>query len=242
MILIGHRGARKEAPENTQAGFRHLRQLGIHHVELDVRLSADDQLVVLHDSTVNRTSNHKGDVLGFSAVELSEMNATVAFPHWPNPCGIPTLESVLQEWPELQSIQLEVKTAAKPVLEKIALGLAELIARYDLMQIATVTSADQSLLAIMHRLAPDTARGFVAERFTRDPLDVCLSHHCHMLVLNYHRCTSEMISAAHERGLTVSTWTVNDVNIARRLQRAGIDSLITDVPSLMLKHLHVTNN
>lgn len=239
MILIGHRGARKEAPENTQAGFNHLRQLGINHVELDVRLSKDQQLVVLHDSTVNRTTNAKGKVLDFDAAELQNIDATVPIPNWPEPSGIPLLEHVITEWPQLKSIQLEVKTADKPVLETIAHGLTRLIAQFDLFNKAVVTSSDQNLLSIMHRIAPHVRRGFVAERFTREPLEVCLNHHCSHLVLNHHRCTPGMIHSAHDQGLEISTWTVNDVNTARRLQQWSVDSIITDVPSLLLKHLHV---
>lgn len=239
MILIGHRGARREAPENTLAGFRHLRQLGVNHVELDVRLSKDQQLVVLHDTTVNRTSDGKGRVLDFTAAELQRMDATLPMPQWPEHTGIPTLAQVLEEWPDLRSIQLEVKTADKPILATIAHGLTELIERFQLQHRAIVTSSDQNLLAIMHRLAPRVRRGFVAERFTRDPLKVCLNHHCSHLVINHHRCTPDMIEGAHLLDLEVSTWTVNDVNAARRLQNWGVDSIITDVPSLMLKHLHV---
>ena len=239
MILIGHRGARKEAPENTLAGFQHLRQLGIHHVELDVRLSKDQQLVVLHDTTVNRTSDGKGNVLDFTATELQQMNATLPFPNWPQHSGIPLLADVLSEWPELKSIQLEVKTADNTILNTIAHGLAELVRRFKLQNKAIVTSSDQNLLAIMHRVAPAVRRGFVAERFTRDPLEVSLNHHCSHLVINHHRCTPGMIDTAHMLGLEVSTWTVNDINAARRLQNWGVDSIITDVPSLMLKHLHV---
>ena len=239
MILIGHRGARKEAPENTLAGFRHLRQLGINHVELDVRLSQDHKLVVLHDTTVNRTTTSKGQVLDFTAEDLFQMDASQPIPHWPEPTGIPGLETVLSEWPNLKSIQLEVKTAPNDVLLKIGHGLVELIQTYQLQNKAIVTSADQNLLSIMHRLAPTVRRGFVAERFTRDPLEVCLNHHCSHLVINYHRCSASLIDTAHQAGLEVSTWTVNEVNAARRLQNWGVDSIITDVPSTLLKHLHV---
>ena len=239
MILIGHRGARKEAPENTQAGFHHLRQLGINHVELDVRLSKDGKLVVLHDATVNRTTNGKGKVLELDTHQLQQLDATLPLPNWPEPCGVPELEQVIAKWPDLKSIQLEGKTADKAILERIGRGLAILIDRFTLLNNAVVTSSDQNLLSIMHRIAPQVRRGFVAERFTRDPLEVCLNHHCSHLVINHHRCTPGMIDAAHDLGLEVSTWTVNEVNAARRLQHWGVDSIITDVPSLLLKHLHV---
>jgi glycerophosphoryl diester phosphodiesterase len=239
MILIGHRGARKEAPENTLEGFRHLRQLGIHHVELDVRLSKDEQLVVLHDSTVNRTTASNGYVHDFSAEELQQMDATKPIAHWPAVSGIPLLDTVISQWPELKSIQLEVKTADHNTLSVIAHKLKELIQHHRLHSKAIVTSADQQLLTLMHQIAPRINRGFVAERFTRGPLEVCLSQQCSHLILNHHRCTQNLIRTAHQLGLEVSTWTVNDVNAARRLKSWGVDSIITDIPSTLLKHLHV---
>lgn len=239
MFLIGHRGARKEAPENTLAGFQHLRQLGIHHVELDVRLSKDGELMVLHDTTVNRTTQGSGNILDLTADQLEQLDATRPFPHWPMPCGVPRLASVLDQWPELQSIQFEVKTADLAVLTRIVHGLRALIDQYDLSEKALITSSDQRLLALAQRYAHTMQRGFVAERFTRAPLDVCLNHQCSHLVINHHRCSPGIIAQAHALGLIVSTWTVNDVNAARRLQQWGVDSLITDVPSTLLKHLHV---
>ena len=79
MIIIGHRGARNEAPENTLAGFEHLRKLNIHHVELDVRLSKDKKLMVLHDETVNRTTDKKGKIEQLTAADLGQCHAAHNF-------------------------------------------------------------------------------------------------------------------------------------------------------------------
>lgn len=238
MRIIGHRGARREAPENTLAGFRHLRSLGIDHVELDVRLSRDNQLVVIHDTTVNRTSNGKGAVREMSAAEMAALNAAANFSGWKEATPVPLLRDVLKEWPELESIQLEVKTTHVPDLHLIAAGIAQLVDEFDLLDVATVTSMDTQMLAIMHQRAPEIRRGYVAERFTRDPLAMCHLYHCDLLAMNYHRVTPGMVAAAQDIGIEFSVWTVNNLNIARRLQDWGVDSIITDVPSLMLQHLH----
>lgn len=238
MRIIGHRGARREAPENTLAGFRHLRSLGIDHVELDVRLSADNQLVVVHDTTVNRTTNGKGAVREMSAAELGALNAAANFPGWQETTPVPLLRDVLAEWPELESIQLEVKTTRIPDLHIIAAGIAELVEELDLIDVATVTSMDTQLLAIMHQRAPEIRRGYVAERFTRDPLAMCTLYQCDLIAMNYHRVSPALIELAQSRCIEFSVWTVNNLNIARRLQDWGVDSIITDVPSLMLQNLH----
>lgn len=237
MRIIGHRGARREAPENTLAGFRHLRALGIDHVELDVRLSRDNQLVVLHDTTVNRTTNGKGAVREMTADELGALNAAANFSGWNDSTPVPLLRDVLAEWNDLESIQLEVKTTAIADLHIIATGLVQLINELDLIDVATVTSMDTQMLAIMHQKAPDVRRGYVAERFTRDPLAMCHLYQCDLLATNYHRASPQLIDAAHDQGLELSVWTVNDLNVARRLYDWGADSIITDVPTLMLEHL-----
>ena len=237
MRIIGHRGARREAPENTLAGFRHLRSLGIDHVELDVRLSADNQLVVIHDDSVNRTTELKGAVRDLSAAQMARLNAAANFPGWQDATPVPLLADVLAEWEELESIQLEVKSTRIDDLHIIAAGLVQLVRQFDLLDVATVTSMDPKLLAIMHQKAPDIRRGYVAERFTRDPLAMCHLYECDLLAMNYHRVNPTVISAAQQQGIEFSVWTVNNLNLARKLQDWGVNSIITDMPSLMLENL-----
>ena len=95
MQLIGHRGARFEAPENTLAGFRHAIELGLSAVEFDVRVTRDNELVVIHDATVDRTTDGTGEVSSFSLAELRELDARAEFSDWPEVCQIPTLSEVL---------------------------------------------------------------------------------------------------------------------------------------------------
>ncbi|MBV1921576.1 MAG: glycerophosphodiester phosphodiesterase, partial [Pseudomonadales bacterium] len=131
-IIVGHRGARQEAPENTLDGFRLLRSLNIHHVELDLHLSKDNQLVVVHDKTVDRTTAHSGYVSDFTAANLAKMNAAHHFPNWDCHSGIPLLDEILAEWQELKSIQLEVKPPNKEQFSMLAQELTNHIQRHQL--------------------------------------------------------------------------------------------------------------
>lgn len=243
MFIIGHRGARNEAPENTLLGFKHLRSLGINRVELDVRLSQDNKLMVLHDATIDRTTNSKGKVNQLSAAQLATADTLAAFrpqsryattlSHPFN--GVPTLDQVISEWPNLESIQLEVKTTDKQSLEGIAQRLNFLIEAHQIHQQACITSSDISLLRIVAQHYRHLTRGYVAERFRRDPVQVCVNLGCDFLVINWRICTEELIEKAHAHGLHVSAWTVNKVDVALRLCDWGADSIITDVPTAMLK-------
>lgn len=109
MQIIGHRGARNEAPENTIAGFTYAVELGLQAVELDVRLARDGQLVVIHDATVDRTTDRNGRVGDFTAPELGGMDARAAHPEWPERCGIPTLTDVLDVVGHLPRLLVEIK-------------------------------------------------------------------------------------------------------------------------------------
>ena len=99
MIVFGHRGARGEAPENTLSGFGFALGLGVDGLELDVRLSADGQLVVIHDETVDRTTDAAGPVAAFRADQLARLDARGSCPEWPQRVGVPTLEQVLRQTP-----------------------------------------------------------------------------------------------------------------------------------------------
>src|SRR5688572_2391261 len=92
MLLYGHRGAGGEAPENTEAAFRYARALYLDGVQLDVRLSSDDELVVIHDETVDRTTTSRGRVASMKASKLAGLDARGNFPGWPEPVGVPTLD------------------------------------------------------------------------------------------------------------------------------------------------------
>lgn len=249
MHIIGHRGARNEAPENTLLGFQHLRSLGIHQVELDVRLSKDNQLVVLHDATLDRTTERKGKVTNYNAAELAQCNAGIHFksqsPHITqlnHPItGVPTLEQVFREWPELQSIQLEVKSTDRRSLEMIASRINFLIDALGISRRCCITSSDTEMLRIVGQHYRHIQRGYVAERFMRDPIGVCVNLDCKYLVINWRKCSEALIEQAHAHGLQVSVWTVNRVDVALRLYEWGADSLITDEPTMMLKtfnHIH----
>ncbi|MDX1696332.1 MAG: glycerophosphodiester phosphodiesterase family protein [Ketobacteraceae bacterium] len=243
MYIIGHRGAKNEAPENTMQGFQHLRAMGIHRVELDVRLSKDKQLVVLHDTTLDRTTDQKGKLIDYTAEQLASLNAGQRFrSKSPNIArnthpfsGVPTLDQVIKEWPELQSIQLEVKSTDLNSLEMIAERINFVVDAHQIARRVCITSSDTAFLRIIARRFRHLKRGYVAERFMRDPISVCMNLDCKILVINWRKCTKALIDRAHAHGLEVSVWTVNRLDIALRLYEWGIDSLITDEPTAMLR-------
>lgn len=236
MIVIGHRGARGEAPENTLASFLHARAAGVRHFELDVRLSFDGRPVVIHDESVDRTTESSGAVADYPAAHLAAMDARRNTPGWHTPTGIPTLEEVLLACTDTESWQLEIKSDKPARIKALVHAMAALLAQLRLEERVTLTSLDTDVLKIARREAPALARGYVAELAEPAPCTTAARLGCNLLVCNWKIASESLVSEAHAAGLPVSVWTVNDMLVAERMRNIGVDSLITDFPTAMLAH------
>lgn len=236
MIIIGHRGARGEAPENTLPGFRHARASGIRHFELDVRLSWDERPVVIHDETVDRTTSDTGEVAGLPASHLAAMDARRNGPGWPVAMGIPTLEEILVDSPDVETWQLEIKTDMPSRIRVLVQRMAELIGTLRIPGHVTLTSLDRDVLRVAREEAPALPRGYVAETIDPDPVRTALGLGCELLVSNWRITQEDLVRQAHSGNLAVSVWTVNDLVVAERMANIGVDSLITDFPTALLAH------
>lgn len=238
MRIVGHRGARGEAPENTLGGFRHLRALGIRAVEFDIHVAGDGQLVVIHDATLDRTTDGIGAVGEHDADSLARCNAAIGHPDWPAFEPVPTLAQVLAELDDFTHIELEVKARSSEdeamVIEQLPLHWA----RFGLAGRARTTSFNPRYLHGMQHAHPDIPRGFLFEDdFAGDPVAMALALGCTALGPAQRRCTPELMQTAKAAGLFVSTWTVNDRDRTRALRDMGVDALITDQPSAALTWL-----
>lgn len=231
MIVYGHRGAKGEAPENTLPGFRHAYRHGIRHFELDLVLSKDGIPVLVHDLTVNRTTSHEGSVCNYTTAELAAMDARRNTSSWPRKIGIPTLEDLLDEFDDLEHLQLEVKKDDRQRLNKLSNRLTELIQHRNLYQKVAITSSDTWFLKEIRRRNRNIRLGLVAERKFPKPLNVATRLGCDYLCLNWKLCSKDLVESAHRKGLHVSTWTVNRIHDMLALEAMGVNSIITDFPT-----------
>ena len=235
-LIYGHRGARGEAPENTLASFQLCLQSGVTRCELDLHLSKDGQLMVIHDASLKRTTGRRGKVSQHTAEQLMQIDARHNTPAWPTPCPIPTLEQLFNLCP-FEHWQLEVKEASRTRAAHIVKAIDELSARFSLQDKIIITSSSRTVLRAAQRLAPHLARGLVAEYGWLDAIKVALRYQCQMLVLDWPLCTEQRLAKAQQAGLHVSVWTVNEPALMRRLAGFGADSLITDFPGLAIATL-----
>lgn len=228
--ILAHRGAGVLAPENTLVALRLSATFGFAGVEVDVRLAGDDTPILMHDADVDRTTDGTGEVRDLDADTLRKLDAGVWFGNEFAGELVPTLDAAAAlcrgqgQW-----MNLEIK--AEPGDEAVAgrLIAAEAARLWAGTSPPPVISSfsEASLEAAAHA-APDLPRGLLFDDLPADWLDRaralrCASVHCRQDTL-----TAERIAAAHDAGLGVLAYTVNDTERALTLFGAGLDALVTD--------------
>lgn len=234
-ILYGHRGARGEAPENTLPSFRKALDAGVMRMELDLHLSSDRQLMVIHDPTLKRTTGLRGKIAQHTATQLMQMDARFALPSWPSACPIPSLKQLFEAFPEIEHYQLEVKSGSINQSRIVLNAVNTLVEAFGLHDRVVITSSSRTLLKVAKESGFALPTGLVEEYGWLDPIRSALRYGCQFLVLNWKLCNPDRISRAQRKGLHVSVWTVNDPALMHRLVDMGVDSIITDVPQLAVK-------
>ena len=236
--IVGHRGAKAEAPENTIAGFMHAAAIGLDSIELDVHLTRDHQVVVIHDATVDRTTNASGAVADFTAAELAAMDARGTSPSWPEPVGVPTLEQVLDIIEGFSSIQIEIKHDTPDRLEIIVADVLRQIHARSMSAQVIITSFDAKAMEIVQRLAPEQAHGFIGMPDDPEVVETSLRHGCNYVFFHkYREQAPEHIQRAHEVGLKVGGGpcdTIEDIEAAIRLDMGPVTS---DIPTTTRAYL-----
>lgn len=236
ILVYGHRGAAGEAPENTIAGCRHAIDRGVRYIELDLRLTKDRQLVVIHDVSVDRTTAQKGKVERYNASELIIMRATRSErPGWINlKClGVSTLDAVMDATPEILYFQLEVKGAASSQMKLVAELLTERFSTAYFAERIVVTSSNLSFLKILMRMAPHIPRGYMS--ITSQPSAILELYKCSLLAIKWSVYNHRNLGSSCKANIHVSVWTVNDASVIKKLhQSKTVDNIITDYPSMAL--------
>lgn len=238
MKLIGHRGARGEAPENTLGGFFYLHSIGVRAVEFDVRQLNDGNLIVMHDHDFERTTGICKDLKDCSLEDVRKFDHRLQWTLWPQKEPTPLLVDVLAILESFQHIELEVKAVANTAAaQRLIHELIPLIS--DWQDRVIITSFDLKILQCLHKYVPHFPRGLLVERdWTYRAVAKAHALGCTRIGFKDSLACRKRIEMAHRAGLKVSVWTVNDPQRVLELQKLGIDGLITDFPSAMLAALH----
>ena len=234
-LNIAHRGASAAAPPNTLAAFEKAIELGADGIELDVHFSADGVPVVLHDLSVDATTNGSGRVADLTLAELKQLDAGTRFD--PAFAGerIPTLDEVLRAVGNRLLLNIELKTTSlgDNGLERAVVALVE---QHHLSHRVLFSSFNPFSLRRAKRIAPHIPAGLLYDQGLSLPLRRAWlaflapheARHPH-----YKMVDARYMAWARRRGYRVKTWTVDDPAEMRRLIGLGVNGIITNVPDVL---------
>lgn len=230
--IVSHRGARFEAPENTLEGFRHALALGMTTVEFDVHITADGELVVIHDATVDRTTNGSGKVNELTLAELQSLDARSIHTLWPEPVRIPTFADVLETLRDMPNMEIEIKRDSRANLERVVPAVIEIMARAGRSSGAVITSFEPYALELAMQHAPEIPRGLIGDYsnevmwYLADKLQVTKA------AIPLRSSSEEIVARAKSAGYRTVAWPCNDEDSVRKTIAWGYDEVCTDAPSI----------
>lgn len=218
--VVAHRGGTELGAENTLATFRRALAIHVDGIELDIHQSLDGELFVIHDATLDRTYGRPGKVEEMKDEDLKK-------------AGLPTLDSVLRLVKRHAHLVIEIKEPTPGIEEHL---LKKLKAR-RLTDYVVVISFHQSCLKRLHKLQPNLATGYLFGKEKKTPRQLKEELGVTYLGPHYSQVSEAWMNEAHQAGLKVNPWTVDDEAVMKNLTRWGTDAVTTNKPTLLQKVL-----
>ncbi len=242
--FFAHRGASAYAPENTMAAFDLALRQGAEAIELDAKLTADGKVVVIHDQTVNRTTEGDGRVKDLTFAQLRELDAGSHFDFAFRGEPIPSLDEVFAALGHFLFINVEL-TNYNSITDNLPEKVAELVKRHNLARRVLFSSFNPIALIRIRRAIPETPIGLLAMpgrkgAWARSWPGRFMS--VNSLNPEVSDATPALIEANHRIGRRVFVWTVNQAEDMRRLFAIKADGIFTDDPVLARQILSVVKN
>ncbi len=236
-LIFGHRGAMARAPMNSMAAFELAGEQGADGIELDVHLSRDSQLVVIHDDTVDATTDGQGKVADMTLDQLKRLDAGAWYSDEFAGQGIPTLDEVIDAIGESLFINVEIKSPRESV-DRLENRLASCVRRHNMRERIIVSCFDPVILRRVKQMMPMVLMGFLYQP------DMPAAHYLPLKEL-WHEARHprhDMVDEGYMRwaraqGYFVNVWTVNDPRRALQLKRLGVNSIMTDDPATIISAL-----
>jgi glycerophosphoryl diester phosphodiesterase len=235
VILIAHRGAsgNGHAPENTLAAFQEAINIGVDCVECDVHCTKDDQIVVIHDSSLNRTTNMKGFIKEMTLSEIRNADAGSWFDQKFKEERIPTLKELLELTKGNVITVIEIK--ADNITDKVIRD----VETSEAISEVVIQSFYPAAVKAVHEIKPEIPKallvgGAIPIRRLTSILE--LIHNvskigASMLNLSSNIITPKLVKESHKRGISVWAWTVDDEIEMKKLEDMGVDGITSNYPA-----------
>jgi len=248
LLVMAHQGGDGLRPSNTLCAFKNAVKLGVDVLEMDVHSTKDGEIVIMHDKTVDRTTNGTGPIQSFTLAELKQLDAGY---HWTEDDGqsfpfrgqgivVPTLNEVFALFPEM-AMNIEIKQSEPSIAEP----LCQMIRAYGMEEKVLVASFKAEAIKEFRRACPEILTTTVEN-------EVRILYGLSMVYLgriysppaealqvpeyegDIHVVIERFVEAAHGRNMEVHVWTVNDISDMQRMLDLGVDGIITDYPDQLL--------
>lgn len=241
--IIAHRGASGTTPENTLAAIQKALDVGADSIEIDVRMSADKEIFLMHDSKVNRTTNGSGAIRKLTTDYIKTLDAGSWFsPQFANQ-KVPTLLECMQLINGRAKLLLEVKSSQKSRYPELCMRINQIIKQMDAYNWVIFQAFDSEVLTQMHQiepriilnklivynlgLAPITRIYFDEKLRTGNLLKVS---YLSGINCNFRYATKTLVNRIHQNDKKIYCWTANSTRTMKRLLRIGVDGIITNYP------------
>lgn len=235
-MVLGHRGAMGLAPENTIAGIKEAIKCNADLVEIDVQLSKDRKVVVIHDPTFDRTTTGSGYVAEITSSQIKKFDAGVKFDKKFKGEKVPFLEEVIQFLLDYPAIKLNIEIKNGPVYYPgIEEEIAKIIDEYDYYNNVIISSFDHWALKKIKEINPKIYTGLLygsriynLERYVEE-LGLSAVHPFWFYL------TKEIVDSMHKIDIAVNTWIIDDMELYKKFAEMGIDSFGTNFPNRFKK-------
>lgn len=250
-LIIAHRGGKGLWPEETMYAFEQAVELGVDVLEMDVHSTADGELVLLHDDTVERTTNGTGLINDLTLAEAQALDAGYTwtaddgqtFPFRGQGMTVATLHEVFTRFPTMR-MNIEIKQDEPSIVNQ----LCTMIYEYNMQNRILVASFNPDTMTKFQQACPDIARSAGATEirtfFVLNTLKLAAGFTPSSQAFQVpeysdstHVLTPAFITAAHSRNIQVHAWTINEVEDMQRIRNLGVDGIITDYPDRLLEVL-----
>ncbi|MGP8329978.1 MAG: glycerophosphodiester phosphodiesterase family protein [Methanosarcinaceae archaeon] len=232
--VIAHRGASSVAPENTLVSFIKAIEFGADYIELDVHSSQDDSLMVIHDATVNRTTNGTGIVQNMTYTELRQLDAGSWFSNEFAREKIPTLSEAL-----FLAYKNNIKVCIELKMNNITENVINLIEKMNMEDEVIIFCFDFTLISQSKLLNPSILSLYLQNTITTTHIDNVVGISADV-VGSGGGTTQSIIDYAHQKGIEYWKWTVNSIDEMNSLLTMSVDGIITDYPQLLIALLDTT--
>lgn len=232
-IVIAHRGASASAPENTIAAFQKAAEDGAHAIELDVRLSRDKEIIVIHDSRLERTTNGRGKVSDYNLKDIQNFDNGSWFSSRFSREYIPTLEQVIKLTNKKVGINLEIKSLPKREILPIVEKCIALVQKYRIQKSVLLSSFDHSIVKTIKKIDSSLTTGIIYSpviNFRKNPSELAMKYDANAIVVSKNYLRDKMVEDAHKNMLTIYVYKVENVKQLERMINSKVDGVMTSSP------------